>query len=208
MSALQAHPWSREAIHDTVAAIVKQLSYRRDLRSTLFDRIVQWIADGYHRLFDALGGVPHGRFVATAAAAVVVLLVVARVTYAARLRTASHDGARRRTIGGIRSGDPWSEAERLAASGHFTEAAHTLYRATIATLAAGGFVRLHESKTTGDYVRELGRRGAPSHAAFRRFGARYDRIIYGTGICDAEDYRKLLEEARVVLASGSAERAA
>jgi hypothetical protein len=45
MSALQAQPWSRAAIHDTVAAIVNQAGYRRDLRSTLLDRILQWIAD-------------------------------------------------------------------------------------------------------------------------------------------------------------------
>ena len=177
MSARQTHPWSREAIHDTVAAIVKQIGYRRDLRSTLLDRILQWIADAYHRLFDALGGVPHGRFIATVAAGVVALLVVARVTYAARLRTASHDGGKTGTRGGSRSGDPWSEAARLAEGGHFTEAAHALYRATVARLAAGGLVRLHESKTSGDYVRELRRRGAASHMVFRRFGARYDRII-------------------------------
>src|SRR5205085_9944931 len=127
MSALQGHPWSRQAIHDTVAVIVRQRGYRRDLRSTLLDRILEWIADAYHRLFDALGGVPHGRVIATTAAAVVALLIVARVTYAARLRTAGDDSAKARKGGGRRSGDPWGEAEALAEGGHFTDAAHALY---------------------------------------------------------------------------------
>jgi hypothetical protein len=208
MIALQEHPWSRQAIHDTVAIIVRQRGYRRDLRSTLLDRILGWIADAYHRLFDALGGVPHGRAIAAIAAGVVALLIVARVTYAARLRNASHDGATARKRGDSRAGDPWGDAAALAESGHFTEAAHALYRATIARLAATGLIRPHESKTSGDYARELRRRAAPSHAAFRRFGARYDRIIYGTGICDAENYGLLLQDARMVLAPRGAERAA
>jgi hypothetical protein len=208
MSALQAQPWSREAIHDTVAAIVNQAGYRRDLRSTLLDRILQWIADGYGRLFDALGTVPHGRVIATIAAGVLALLIVARVAYAARLRTLRPDDATTRKRGSRRADDPWGEAEALAQNGQFTEAAHALYRATIAGLAAGGLVRPHESKTSGDYARELRRRGAPSYAAFRRFGARYDRILYGTGVCDADDFRALREEARTVLAPRGAERAA
>jgi hypothetical protein len=104
--------------------------------------------------------------------------------------------------------DSWREAEALAKSGQFTEAAHSLYRATLNVLSANGLVRLHESKTSGDYARELRRRGAPAHTAFRRFGARYDRIMYGTGVCDAASYDALLEDARAVAASHAHERAA
>jgi hypothetical protein len=208
MTVLQARPWPREAIHDTVAAIVKQTGYRRDLRSTLFDRIIGWIADAYGRLYEALSGVPHGRVIATIAAATVALLVIARVAYAARLRAVGNVGAASRQRPGGQSGDSWQEAEALAQRGLFTEAAHALYRATIARLAASGLVRPHESKTSGDYSRELRRRGAPSYTSFRRFGVRYDRIIYGTGICDADDYRVLLEDARVVVGARGAERAA
>jgi hypothetical protein len=191
--------WSRAAIHDTVAAIVRQPGYRRSLGTTLLDRVVGWIADVYNRLVEALGTVPHGRLVATIAAVAVAGLVVARIVYAARLRGVNAIPlvtGRGRTG---RSSDPWREAEQLAAAGQFTEAAHALYRATVAMLATHGLVRRHDSKTSGDYARELRRRGSHAYAAFRRFGARYDRIIYGTGVCDEEGYGALLADARAVL---------
>lgn len=191
--------WPRAAIHDTVAAIVRQPAYRRSLGTTLLDRVLGWIGDWYSRLVTALGSVPHGRVVATIAAATVGLLVVARIAYAARLRgTSAMSLVRSRSKRGMAT-DPWREAEQLAAAGQFTEAAHALYRATVAILASQGLVRRHESKTSGDYARELRRRGAPGYVAFRRFGSRYDRIIYGTGTCDAAGYDALVGDARAVL---------
>jgi len=200
--------WPRVAIHDTVASIVKQSAYHRQVAQSLFDRIMQWIGDMVLRLVQTLGGVPHGRVVATIAAAVVVALVVARVLYAARLRTTPAESA---VFGGRRvatSADPWRSAEDLAAAGQFTEAAHALYRATLGMLAARGQIRLHASKTTGDYAVELRRRGAGAHAPFRRFGRRYDRIIYGTGTCDATEYAALLDDARMVGSARDREHAA
>jgi hypothetical protein len=199
--------WSRAAIHDTVASIVRQGVYRRDLGATLFDRIVQWVFDIIGRILGAVSDVPHGRVVATIAAAVIALLIVARVLYATRLRTPPLDAVGRRTISGG-SSSAWRDAEQLAGAGQYTEAAHALYRATLAALATAGLIRLHESKTSGDYARELRRRGAPSYSAFRTFGGRYDRIIYGTGICGAEEYGILLDAARAVTAVRSIGRAA
>lgn len=199
--------WPRAAIHDTVAAIVRQPGYRRGLGTTLLDRVLGWIGEWYERLVAALGTVPHGRIVATIAAATVAVLVVARIAYAARLRgTSTMSLARSRGKRRV-STDPWREAEQLAAAGQFTEAAHALYRATVAILASQGLVRRHDAKTSGDYARELRRRGAPAYAPFRIFGRRYDRIIYGTGACDAAGYQALLTDARAVLERQS-ERAA
>ena len=208
-SVLPTPAWSRAAIHDTVAAIVRQPAYRRSLGTTLLDRIFQWIGDVYRSLIDALGGVPHGRLVASLAAAAVALLVIARVVYAARLRSMNSEDELPDVLSRSgRASDPWREAEALAASGQFTEAAHALYRATIAMLAASGSVRFHESKTSGDYARELRRRAVSAYTPFRRFGARYDRLIYGSGSCSAEDYSALLADARGVAATRDAERAA
>jgi uncharacterized protein DUF4129 len=205
---LPSPSWSHAAIHDTVAAIVRQPAYRRDIGSTLFDRMMQWLWSWYERFVAALGGVPHGRLIATAAAVLVALLVVARFAYAARLRAGSTGGPGVARAIVRRGDDPWHAAQRLAGEGKFTDAAHELYRATLALLASHGFVRLHESKTTGDYVRELRRRGVAAYAAFRQFGARYDRIIYGTGVCDAAGYEALLGDARAVAAGRQGERAA
>lgn len=200
--------WSRVAIHDTVASVVKQAAYHRQVTRSMFDRIMQWIGDMLLILFQTLGGVRHGRIVATIAAAAVVALVVARVIYAARLRTASMENAVLRGRRVSAAGDPWRSAEELAAAGQFTDAAHALYRATIAMLAARGQIRPHASKTSGDYARELRRRGAAAHTPFRRFGRLYDRIIYGTGTCDAAEYAALLEDARTVANARESERAA
>lgn len=198
---------SRAAIHDTVGAIARQPAFRRDVR-TLLDRLVTWFEDLFSRFAEMLGGVPHGRMVTTTAAVVVVVLIIGRIAYASRLRGRTFDepGSPRARTGN--SGDLWAEAEQLAAEGRFTEAAHALYRATLFLLAAGGVVRLHDSKTSGDYARELRRRGAAAYTAFRRFGARYDRIIYGTGSCDASEYRALVADANAVAATRTAERAA
>jgi hypothetical protein len=204
---VQVPIWPRAAVHDTVAAIVKQAAYRRELSTTLLDRVMQWIQEALARLIESFRGVPHGRLVATVAAVIVGILIVARVVYAARLRAGVlEEGERRVGVGGG-ARDPWREAERLAASGQFTDAAHALYRATVGLLAASGLIRRHDSKTSGDYARELRRRGTPAYAAFRRFGSLYDRIIYGDGVCNASEYTALLEAARSVTVRGS-ERAA
>jgi len=191
--------WSRAAIHDTVAAIARQSAYRRDVGGTLFSRIMQWISDMYSRLVDAAAGVPHGRVIATVTAGIVASLVIARIVYAARVRAVVAEVPNGGRLKATSMSDPWREAEQYAASGRFTEAAHSLYRATLVLLATRGLVRLHDSKTSGDYARELRRRGSPAHAVFRRFGARYDRVIYGSGKCSAADYAALLDDARGLL---------
>lgn len=201
-------PWPRAAIHDTVASIVRQSGYRRDWQRTLLDRIMRWISDLLNRFLGAMRGVPHGREIAVVGAALLVLLIATRVMYARRLRASGFEEPGGPTVEGRIRTDPLREAERLAAAGQFTEAAHALYRAVVAALSMQGLVRPHPSKTSGDYTRELRRRDAPAEAPFRRFGSRYDRIIYGTGVCDAEDYTALLEAARAVFAAAHRERAA
>src|SRR5437868_1130197 len=114
---VQVPIWPRAAVHDTVAAIVKQAAYRRELSTTLLDR------------------------------------------------------------------------------------------ATVGLLATSGLIRRHDSKTSGDYARELRRGGAPAYAGFRRFGSLYDRIIYGDGVCNGSEYTALLEAAQSVTVRGG-ERAA
>ena len=200
--------WPRTAIHDTVAAIVKQRSYRRDVARSLLDRILDWLGDILMRVVNAIGEIPHSRIIATIAFLIIGMLIVARVLYSARLRATEEELSVFGHGVSTSSTDPWRDAELLAANGQFTEAAHALYRAALAMLAVKGLVRLHESKTSGDYARELRRRGAPVHASFRRFGARYDRIIYGAGECDAMQYAALLDDARALAMVRDSERAA
>jgi hypothetical protein len=208
VSGAPAPSWPRAAIHDSVASVVRQLAYRRDLQNTLLDRLLQWINETLARMFGSLRGMPHGRQAAVVAAAVLVVLVAARIIYAARLRAAALTHQHPTGGEGGATFDPWRDAERLAQEGRYTDAAHALYRAAVTALAARGLVRPHESKTSGDYARELRRRNVPSYMPFRRFGSRYDRIIYGTGICDAANYEVLLADARAIVEASRGERAA
>jgi hypothetical protein len=81
-----------------------------------------------------------------------------------------------------------------------SRAAHYLCIASLAASARRGEVTLHPAKTTGDYARELRRRGAPSERAFQAFRARYDRVVYDLQHCSAEEYARLIEAARPLLA--------
>jgi hypothetical protein len=87
--------------------------------------------------------------------------------------------------------DPWTAAEELSARGEFTDAAHALYAALLENAAQAGQIRLHPSKTAGDYVRELRNRSSSLFTLFRDFARSYETVIYGLGSCDAERYHRL-----------------
>ena len=136
------------------------------------------------------------KWIILALAIVVVLAIAARLW----LGSEAEERRRRARSGTVQGGgDPWLEADRLAASGDHTAAAHLLYRGVTERLAAADQIRLHPSKTSGDYARELRMRGSPAHSEFRQFGRRYDHVLFGTGTCDAETYAALREHARRVV---------
>ncbi|HVT39069.1 MAG TPA: DUF4129 domain-containing protein [Gemmatimonadaceae bacterium] len=193
-----APPWPAGAVHDTVAAIASQAAYRRSMSTTLMNRLLAWVFRLIRDFFDLFGGSGIGRAVTYTLLVVLVLLVVARFVVAARTAQEErlHAGDRGTRA---RASDPWGDAERLAGSGRYTEAAHALFAALLMGFAARGEVRLHASKTAGDYARELRRRGSPRERAFQAFRFRYDRIIYGEGQCSTDDYTELLREARPLL---------
>jgi hypothetical protein len=186
------------AIQDSVAAIISQRAYQRSVRATLFERILDWIAALIRRFFSALSEVPNLRWIILGLAILVVLAIAARLW----LGNEAEERRRRSRTGSVQGGgDPWAEAERVAATGDITTAAHLLYRGVTERLASLEQIRLHPSKTSGDYARELRARGAPMHAEFHQFGRRYDRVLFGTGTCDAETYAALREHARRVIRS-------
>jgi hypothetical protein len=131
-----------------------------------------------------------------AVVSIVILLILARLFLAAEW-----DGAlERRPKRSIQSTriDPWTEAEALAAAGDYMGAAHSLYQGVLRRLARSERLRLHPSKTTGDYVRELRRRGAPQVDSFRAFGRRFDRVVFGAGVCTRDDFEAMLAEAMAI----------
>ena len=106
----------------------------------------------------------------------------------------------RRRPGGTRVTrmDPWAEAENLAAAGDYMRAAHALYQAVLRRLADHERIRVHSSKTSGDYARDLRRRGSPLAAGFQAFGRRFDRVVFGAGVCTADDFAALRRDALAI----------
>ena len=130
--------------------------------------------------------------------------VIARWLYLVRARAAllAAGGGWDHSARGAR-GDAWTAAQQLAASGDYTAAAHALYAALLDAGARQHQLKLHPSKTAGDYVREVKRRASPIFPSVRDFARAYEIVIYGLGECDRDRYERLLSIARpVVTANG------
>ncbi len=191
--------WPVTAVHDTLAIIARQRLYERTIGESAWSRFWSAVSRALNSLFEFFRGSPTGRHLTLA---IVVLIVVAvaihfiLATLAARADVVVADADSTRG----RATDAWRDAERLAAEGRFTDASHALLAAMLTAFAQRGEVRLHASKTAGDYARELARRGSPSRSAFQQFRRRYDALIFGVGTCTADEYAALLRDAAPILA--------
>ncbi|HET7456803.1 MAG TPA: DUF4129 domain-containing protein [Gemmatimonadaceae bacterium] len=161
----------------------------------MWDRFVAWLGG----LFDALRGSLHGSpalsWTAIAALVLILAALVGRAGYLAYLRrdqgAAERAGRRRGGRGGAGMREPWGLAQELAARGAYTDAAHALYRALLEAIERRERVRLHPSKTVGDYVRDLRSRSSSLFVRFRDFARSYETVVYGLGTCDRERYERL-----------------
>lgn len=186
------------AVHDTVAAIAREAAYDRTVGDSAWRDFLSELARILQRIAEFFRGSAAGRHITIAIVALIVAGVIIHfILSAIAARYADAPGAA--GAAGTRTGDAWGEAERLAAAGAFTDAAHALLAALLAGFARRGEVRLHSSKTAGDYARELARRGSPARAAFHQFRRRYDAVIFGSGACTASDYADLLRDATPML---------
>lgn len=158
----------------------------------MWDRITSWVGGLLDRLFDAIGGSPAAQWGARATVVVVVGLLLARVAYVLWERYAGGGHAR---LGRVRAagggGDPWLRAQQEAAAGRYTEAAHLLYQAILVALAGRERLRLHPSKTIGDYARELRARSSGAFPGYREFARTYETVVYGLQHCDRERWERL-----------------
>jgi hypothetical protein len=194
--------WPLAAVHDTVAAIARQAAYERTIGQSAWQRFMDLLGRAVGAIFDFFRGSATGRHLTVALVALVVLAVAVHfilATLAARSDVVAADAHPARS----RAADAWREAERLAAEGRFTDASHALLAALLSAFAQRGEVRLHGSKTAGDYARELSRRGSPARGAFQQFRRRYDAVIFGVGTCSADEYAALLRDAEPILSRTS-----
>jgi hypothetical protein len=176
--------WPAGAVHDTVAAVVRGAAFNRSLQSSIAERLFTWLLEWLSRLTRAIHAASWTRTAALVLIAALVLLVLARLALSARARDADRASVPRGRRRGP-SEDPWLAAERLRSEGRYEESAHALYRGVLSALAQTERLRLDQSKTSGDYARELRARGSASHGAFRAFSRRFDVAVYGHGTCDA-----------------------
>jgi hypothetical protein len=185
--------WTTSQIHDTVAAIARQRAFAPARRS-LLGRFIQYVVERIAEAIDLIRGSPNARVLIIAGMIAVAIVTIARIIVGRRVdaaRTAKRAGGR---IGSSR-GEAWAMASELAAAGDYTGACHALYAAVLEALARDGALKRHASKTSGDYVRELRMRGSPVVADFRTFAGDFDRVIYGRGVADEEDYGRLASAA-------------
>lgn len=187
-------------IHETVAAIFRASEYQR---STLLDRFWYWLREIIRHFFSwltpgfrALRHSPPLYWAVVVTLGALVALAVARWFYLWRARSARLAAGEgwESHAGGMR-GDAWAAAQQLAATGNYTAAAHALYAALLDAGARQHQLRLHPSKTAGDYVREVRRRSPPNFPIFRDFARSYELVIYGLGECNRERYERLFSIA-------------
>jgi hypothetical protein len=184
--------WPARAVHDTVSAVMHGAAFQRSLQQSIVDRLFLWLGTWLEELFGQLRGSGLARSAAVGVAALLVLLVVAKLLLSARARGGP---TVLRARGAAMSGeDPWRLAERLAAEARYEEAAHAIYHGVLANVSRSEHLRLDPSKTSGDYARELRARGSSAYAPFRAFGRRFEAAVYGHDRCDAaliDDLRRL-----------------
>lgn len=182
----------------TIRAAVSSVFSRPEFnRFTLWDRLWGWIVELWHRvvalLAGLLGSTPHAApvfWTVVTLLALALIAIIARAGYLAFQRSRMR-GAELRWDLASRSQDHWTAANTLAATGNFTDAAHALYAALLDAAARQQQIRLHPSKTIGDYVRELRVRSSSLLNRFREFARSYEAVIYGLGQCDQERYLRL-----------------
>ena len=180
-------------IADTAAVVFAGDEYVR-ARPSLLERAYLWLRDFFASAGDLTAGSGRLFWYLTAAGALIVLLVIGRAAYLARLRrslVASEAGGGPARNARGRTADPWRTAEDLAAAGEFTDAAHSLYLALLDAVARREQLRLHPAFTLGDYVRALRSRSSSLFARFREFAMSYETVVYGIGACDRERYERL-----------------
>ncbi|MEP7065150.1 MAG: DUF4129 domain-containing protein [Gemmatimonadota bacterium] len=189
-----------ETIHRVVESTFGSSAYDK---TSLWSRFWEWVGRMLATLFSwilpaffALRRSPPLFWAVLIALTLLTAAVVARWIYLWRARTAGRiAGARWDEQGESSRNDAWSAAQQLAARGDYTAAAHALYAALLDAGARQNQLKLHPSKTAGDYVREVRKRSSPIFPTFRDFARAYELVIYGLGECDRERYERLLSLA-------------
>ena len=195
--------WTSRQIHDTVAAIARQPEYAVPVRRSLLGRLLRWIFGKITDLIALLGGSRSARLTVIVAVALIVVAVVGRLIVARQVELRRRTGASLRAVGSERR-DYWALADELASVGNVVAACHALYLAVLASLARSGAVTFHESKTPGDYLREVRQRRPGLAAEFRSFTRQFETAVFGPTPPGAAAYPTIRASAARMLADRAA----
>jgi hypothetical protein len=187
---LSAQEINPDSVNRVVAAVFRQGAYRRSLRRTLAEQILDWFADLFRSVGSAMDSHPALRYIAAALILTLILMIMARVAYTRQMeRAAMPARVSARQNGGLR--DPWASAQNAALAGNYVEAAHALYFAVLQALAATDRLVVDSAKTVGDYTRELRRASSHSLPLYRDFARIYEPIVWGSRDCDRSRFEQL-----------------
>lgn len=82
------------------------------------------------------------------------------------------------------------DLQRYVAAGRYREALAIMMLLALRRLEAAGLVSLHESKTNGEYVREVPS-GAPVRTSLKQLVQYFDRVVYGGGPCGPDQLERM-----------------
>jgi hypothetical protein len=183
---------SESAIRDTVDAVFRQPAFRPSIRETVLQRLLALLADFLEFLGRLSQESPVLYWSGVGLLVLIIAALLGRSIYLGYHR-ARLIAEQQHFAGGAGAGstDPWAAANRLASEGRYTDAAHEVYRYLLASLSRRRRVRLHPSKTVGDYGRELRRSASPALPLYREFAGLYEFVVYGPGNCDRERFDRL-----------------
>jgi hypothetical protein len=180
---------SADSIREAITTVFARREYDRSVLPTLLGRITNAV---FGWLGDLLQSIRHAGPVQKGALVVLMVVLVAVIARLAILSNAAGVAFRRAGTFGFGSReDAWAEAQRLAHAGQYTDAAHALYRGLLDDMARRDQIQLHDSKTVGDYGRDLRRRSSGLAPRYRDFARTYETVVYGLGTCDRERYERL-----------------
>jgi hypothetical protein len=193
--AQQIGRWSASEIHDTVSAIARQPMYATSIRESVLGRFFRFVIGRIARFLAIFDGAGDPSLLIIVTLSVVVLVIASRIIVTRRAADIQRRLGGRVQFGRIAARDHWGDARAAALAGDYLAATHALYAAVIDSLARAGVVAFHPSKTSGDYAREMIRRGDAPRQEFRTFARDADRVIFGTRQPTAADYDRLLAAA-------------
>ena len=193
------NPISNSAIADTVAAVLRSRDFAAHNSVSIGQLIAEWMWSVFVRLLSFTASHPAVGLVLKLTLGAIALVILIRIGYGLLVRYSPSALGRQHFDSG-RGTDWWRTAHQRASDSDYTGAAHALYLALLGSAARSGLVSLHESKTTGDYLREVRRRpDAIDLPRFADFTQSYETVIYGIGICDQERYTRLNNLAATLL---------